>query len=108
MLLADERWGMVDANWLKTTRARADADEKELLRLVKERDRIDAQVKIVSERVQSWRVILASIDGAREPVRRPAVQAAGQGAEPSQEGGGLRATIRGGLGGGATGRAPEG
>lgn len=86
----------VDASWLKTARAQAEADEKELRRLTAERDHVEEKIKAVSERVRSWRVILDSTNGSGErgPARRPPATGAAEGAAEQPQGVGLRAAIR--------------
>jgi hypothetical protein len=90
----------VDAAWLKTSREQADADAKRLGSLIDEREKLDAEIRVLAEKVKSWQVILGSLNGAspKAPNKTPTP------AEPTllpierdpenAGGGGFRATIR--------------
>jgi hypothetical protein len=90
----------VDAAWLKTTRDQADVDAKRLRGLMEQRDKLDAEIRILTEKVKSWMVIIGSLNGGEpkgaakpprpaEPAQLP-IDVDSEGADA----GGMRATIR--------------
>lgn len=84
---------VVSESWLKTTREQAAADKDRLAKLTLQREKLDADIKNLVEKVRSWDVILGGVKGAAKVAVSTDTPAA-RVPEPTAEPLGFRDAIR--------------